>query len=156
MHEAEIRARIRERLKSGLPAGAVNMQFGVISGATCLACGEADPTIMYTYPSGPVVRGHDACGVIWQEEREPAVAPAAGGSGDRVETKEASMNNPVFAWIVIGAGFLVDLIARFADPLGPGSSPDFGWIQILGVAVGVLVVVAGVYLWRRGTVFPGN
>ena len=70
MHEAEIRARIRERLKSGLPAGAVNMQFGVISGATCLACGEADPTIMYSYPSGPVVRVHDACQVIWPEERE--------------------------------------------------------------------------------------
>jgi hypothetical protein len=84
MHEAEIRVRIRERLKSGalprmlpasplksgVPPGAVNMQCGVISGATCLACGEADPTIMYSYPSGPVVRVHDACQVIWPEERE--------------------------------------------------------------------------------------
>ncbi len=28
------------------------------------------------------------------------------------------MSNPVFAWIVIGAGALLVLISAFADPLG--------------------------------------
>jgi hypothetical protein len=84
MDEAELRARIREQLqsgalprmlpgapfKAGLPTTAVNMQFGAISGAICLACGEAEPTLTYSYPSGLVVRVHDACETIWREERE--------------------------------------------------------------------------------------
>ncbi len=63
------------------------------------------------------------------------------------------MSNPVFAWIVIGAGVLVVLIAAFADPMGLGRSPGFGWRQTLGVVVGALVVAAGVYL-RRGKGSP--
>jgi uncharacterized membrane protein len=62
------------------------------------------------------------------------------------------MSNPVCAWIVIGVGLLIDLIALFADPLGLGRSPGFGWHQLLGVVVGALIVLAGVYLWRRGKV----
>jgi uncharacterized membrane protein len=64
------------------------------------------------------------------------------------------MRNPVCAWIVIGVGLLIDLIALFADPLGLGRSPGFGWHQLLGVVVGALIVLAGVYLWRRGKVSP--
>ena len=64
------------------------------------------------------------------------------------------MNNPVFAWIVVGAGLLVGVIALFADPLGLGRSPGFGWLQLLGVVVGALVVLAGLYLWRRSKVSP--
>jgi hypothetical protein len=66
MNEAELRARIRELLKSGalprmlpgapfksgLPTAAINMQFGAISGPICLACGESAPTVTYSYPSG--------------------------------------------------------------------------------------------------------
>ena len=63
------------------------------------------------------------------------------------------MSNPVFAWIVIGAGVLVVLIAAFADPMGLGRSAGFGWRQTLGVVVGALVVLAGVYL-RRGKGSP--
>jgi hypothetical protein len=36
--------------------------------------------------------------------------------------------------------------------LGLGQSPAFGWRQTLGVVVGALVVIAGVYLRRRGMV----
>ncbi len=39
------------------------------------------------------------------------------------------MSNPVFAWVVIGAGVLLVLISAFADPLGLGRSPGFGWRQ---------------------------
>jgi hypothetical protein len=63
------------------------------------------------------------------------------------------MSNPVFAWILIGAGVLVVLISAFADPMGLGRSPGFGWRQTLGVVVGALVVAAGAYL-RRGRGSP--
>jgi hypothetical protein len=46
------------------------------------------------------------------------------------------MSNPVFAWILIGAGVLVVLISAFADPMGLGRSPGFGWRQTLGVIIG--------------------
>ncbi len=58
------------------------------------------------------------------------------------------MGNPVFAWIVIGAGVLLVLISAFADPLGLGQSPGFGWRQTLGVIIGALVLSAGFYLRR--------
>jgi hypothetical protein len=63
------------------------------------------------------------------------------------------MSNPVFGWIVIGAGVLVVVISLFADLLGLGRSPGFGWRQTLGVVAGALIVLLGVSL-RRGKVSP--
>ncbi len=60
------------------------------------------------------------------------------------------MSTPVFAWIVIGAGVLLVLISAFADPLSLGRHPGFGWIQGLGVVIGALVILAGLYLRRQG------
>ncbi len=59
------------------------------------------------------------------------------------------MDNPMLAWVVIGIGALLVLIALFADPLGLGRAPGVGWKQILGILVGALVLLAGVYLRRR-------
>jgi hypothetical protein len=59
------------------------------------------------------------------------------------------MISPVFAWIKIGAGVLIVLISVFADPLGLGRNPGFGWLQGLGVVIGALVILAGLYLRRR-------
>ncbi len=64
------------------------------------------------------------------------------------------MSNPVFAWIVTGVGVLLVVISAFADPLGLGRSPGFGWRQTLGVVVGALVVAAGLYLRRRPKATP--
>jgi hypothetical protein len=64
------------------------------------------------------------------------------------------MNSPLLARVVIGVGLLLILIALFADLLGLGRSPGFGWRQTLGVLVGVLVVAAGLYLWRRPKAAP--
>ncbi len=61
------------------------------------------------------------------------------------------MSNPVFAWIVIGAGILLVVISAFADPLGLGRSLGFGWVQGLGVVIGALVILAGLYLRRRAS-----
>jgi hypothetical protein len=64
------------------------------------------------------------------------------------------VDNPMFARVVIGIGTLLVLIALFADPLGLGKSPGLGWRQTLGVVFGALVVLAGVYLRRRGKGSP--
>ena len=54
-----------------------------------------------------------------------------------------------FAGSLIGVGVLLVLISLFADPLGLGRSPGFGWRQTLGVIIGALVILAGFYLRRR-------
>ena len=59
------------------------------------------------------------------------------------------MNNPMLAWVLIGIGAILVLIALFADPLGLGKSAGFGWKQWLGVLIGALVILAGFYLRRR-------
>ena len=59
------------------------------------------------------------------------------------------MSNPVFSWIVIVVGALLVLISLFADQMGLGRAPGFGWRQFLGVVVGALVILAGGYLWWR-------
>jgi hypothetical protein len=60
-----------------------------------------------------------------------------------------TMDRPVLARIMIGVGVLLGLISLFADPLGLGRSPGFGWRQTLGVVVGALVILGGLYLRRR-------
>ena len=77
MTEAELRARIRtllesgewrralpvaEKIQTGLLAPRVaQIQVGRVAGATCIACGDADPMVTYSYPDGQVVRLHAAC-----------------------------------------------------------------------------------------------
>jgi hypothetical protein len=53
------------------------------------------------------------------------------------------------SWIIIAFGIVLTLASLFADPLGigePGSS--FGWKQITGTIVGLLIAGAG-FLWTR-------
>jgi hypothetical protein len=64
------------------------------------------------------------------------------------------MDSPMLARAAIVVGALLVLVSLFADPLGLGRSPGFGWKQILGVVVGALVILAGGYLWRRGKMSP--
>jgi len=61
------------------------------------------------------------------------------------------MSNPGFAWIGIIVGILVVLISALADPLGLGRHPGFGWLQGLGVIVGLLAILAGFYLRGRAS-----
>ena len=53
------------------------------------------------------------------------------------------MDNPMLAWVVIGIGALLVLIALFADPLGLGGQSGFGWKQGLGLVIGAVVILAG-------------
>ena len=56
------------------------------------------------------------------------------------------MQNREFALALAGVGILIVLLSAFAHPLGLGH-PGFGWKKTLGVVVGVVIIVAG--LWRR-------
>lgn len=56
-----------------------------------------------------------------------------------------------FAGTLIGIGVLLFLISVFADPLGLGRDAGFGWKQGLGVVLGALGILAGLYLRRRKT-----
>jgi len=64
------------------------------------------------------------------------------------------MQSSAFAKTLMIVGILIVLLAALADPLGLGRSPGFGWRQTLGVIVGALVIVAGLYLRRRVKASP--
>lgn len=60
----------------------------------------------------------------------------------------------MLAWVVIGIGALLVFIALYADPLGLGRSPGFGWAQRVGVVVGALIFLGGLCLRHRGKLPP--
>ena len=64
------------------------------------------------------------------------------------------MNNPMPAWTVVGLGVLLVFVSLFADLLGLGRHPGFGWKQWLVLIIGAAVIIVGVYLLRRGKGSP--
>jgi hypothetical protein len=64
------------------------------------------------------------------------------------------MQNPAFAKTLIIVGILIVLVSGLADPLGLGRHPGFGWIQGLGVIIGALFIVGGLYQRRQGKATP--
>jgi hypothetical protein len=59
------------------------------------------------------------------------------------------MQHPTVAYILIGVGVCVVLLSGFADSLGLGRHPGFGLFQTIGVVIGALVILAGLYLWFK-------
>jgi MYXO-CTERM domain-containing protein len=57
------------------------------------------------------------------------------------------MAQPGSALLIVVLGILLALVSLFADPLGVGGQPGFGWKQIVGLLAGVGLVAFG--LWRR-------
>ncbi len=51
--------------------------------------------------------------------------------------------------ILITAGTFLVLVALFADLL-LARHPEFAWMQWAGVVIGVVAILAGVYLWSMG------
>ncbi|MGN6812872.1 MAG: hypothetical protein ACTHMP_18565 [Thermomicrobiales bacterium] len=52
------------------------------------------------------------------------------------------------AFIVVGA--LLALVSAFADQIGLGAPHStFGWKQLLGVVLGIIILVAGIILLRQ-------
>jgi len=54
--------------------------------------------------------------------------------------------------VIAVVGAVGTLIAVFADPLGIGEGHVFGWLQITGTIVGVLVTICGIAMAME--VFP--
>ena len=51
------------------------------------------------------------------------------------------------ALVILVAGVLLALVSLFADPLGVGGEPGFGYKQTVGLVVGV--ALTGLGLWYR-------
>jgi len=49
-------------------------------------------------------------------------------------------------WVLIAIGLVIIVLSGFADALGLGRYPGFGWRQTVGVVLGIVAVVCGV--WR--------
>lgn len=57
----------------------------------------------------------------------------------------------VLALVFIVIGVLLGLVSAFADQIGLGApGSGFGWKQLLGLVLGVILLVAGVILLRQG------
>lgn len=57
----------------------------------------------------------------------------------------------VLALVFIVIGVLLALVSAFADQVGLGApGSGFGWKQLLGLVLGIILVVAGVLLLRQG------
>jgi uncharacterized membrane protein len=48
--------------------------------------------------------------------------------------------------LILVLGILLAIVSLFADPLGLGAKPGFGWKQSLGLAAGVVLAALGI--WR--------
>jgi hypothetical protein len=59
------------------------------------------------------------------------------------------MSQKNLGYILIVVGVVILLVSVFADTLGIGSSASFGWKQIAGTVIGVLVALAGGWLATR-------
>jgi hypothetical protein len=56
------------------------------------------------------------------------------------------MNRPTLILLI---GVVLLLVSLLADPLGIGTGGGWGWKQMTGMAVGVLLVVVGLVLRSR-------
>jgi sulfite exporter TauE/SafE len=55
------------------------------------------------------------------------------------------------AFIIVGA--LLALVSALADQVGLGApTSTFGWKQLLGLVLGIILIVAGIILLRQGDV----
>ncbi len=82
--------------------------------------------------------------------------PKAGQPIPRGERLRAACYNPAATmllrdWVLLVTGTLLGLVSLTADLLGLGAFPGFGWKQVVGTAVALLLV--GPTAWRifRGT-----
>jgi membrane associated rhomboid family serine protease len=59
------------------------------------------------------------------------------------------MNRALVAWLAIGVGVALALVSVLGDVIGIGSQEGtFGWKQIAGLVVGVVLIAAGIAMRR--------
>ena len=60
------------------------------------------------------------------------------------------MSKKLIGQVAIALGAVLTVLSLAANPLGIGSNPrEFGWLQSLGVFLGLLAVAAGLWLRMR-------
>ncbi len=84
----------------------------------------------------------------------PASSDAQGGRNrhrDRPGQQEDHTSQKKLGYALVVVGIVLVVIGVFADSLGLGSSPIFGWKQIAATVVGLVVAVVGLWLAARKT-----
>jgi uncharacterized membrane protein len=62
------------------------------------------------------------------------------------------MKKSTIGWILVVAGIAMLVISLAADFLGVGRDPiNFGWKQILGATVSVIILLTGIFTLTRNT-----
>jgi hypothetical protein len=59
-------------------------------------------------------------------------------------------NQRTIGIVVLVVGSIVLAVSLLADPIGIGGSPKFGYLQIAGTIVGVIVTVIGLVITLKG------
>ena len=59
------------------------------------------------------------------------------------------MNQKTISILLISAGVILAALSLFADTLGLSANTTFGYKQIAGLVIGIVVVIAGAILLRR-------
>lgn len=64
------------------------------------------------------------------------------------------MSGKLITVIAVVAGVLLVIASLTADAIGTGGSPGFGFKQILGTIIGLVLIVAGIAAWPKQDVGP--
>jgi hypothetical protein len=71
---------------------------------------------------------------------------------DHIFTKEISMSKRMVGFGLVIIGSLMQIISLSADYLGIGQDPTvIGWKQLLGAAIGLVVILVGVWFVSAGS-----
>ena len=62
--------------------------------------------------------------------------------GERMQKKALSL-------IVIGVGIVILLVSLLADVIGIGKYPGFGYKQAIGTAIGIVIFIIGLIIYRK-------
>jgi uncharacterized RDD family membrane protein YckC len=63
--------------------------------------------------------------------------------------KEVIMSKRTMAYLIIVLGVVVLVISLAADAIGIRGSPGIGWKQLTGAAVGLILMICGVWMASR-------
>ena len=66
-------------------------------------------------------------------------------------TTEFSMSSKTLNLLIFSAGGLLILVSLLADVIGIGSYPGINWAQIVGAAVGLVLLIIGIIRPRLKT-----
>jgi hypothetical protein len=61
------------------------------------------------------------------------------------------MSQKTIGLVVMVGGAVLLILSLTADLIGIGSYPGLHWAQLTGAAVGLVVLMFGLWFWRRST-----